>query len=99
MRRQGLSDMKIVPRKLFPQDGQLPDDVLGELVDMMFTALPPVIVMGVATVGMAALLATLTEGLVFPLLAMASFGITAARVSIILAYRRRTAGLSYTKSL
>ncbi|MFC7553457.1 hypothetical protein ACFQU7_16155 [Pseudoroseomonas wenyumeiae] len=80
-----------MPRKLFPQDGQLPDDVLGELVDMMFTALAPVIVMGVTTVGMAVLFASLTEGLAFPALALCCSAIASARVGIILAYRRRRA--------
>jgi diguanylate cyclase (GGDEF)-like protein len=84
--------MKFMPRKLFPQDGQLPDDVLGELVGMMFTALPPVIVMGIATVGMAALFATLNEGLLFPLLTAACFGMAVTRAGVILAYRHRIAG-------
>jgi diguanylate cyclase (GGDEF)-like protein len=84
--------MKVMPRKLFPQDGQLPEDVLGELVNMMFTALAPVVVMGVATVGMAALFATLGEGPAFPLLAVACFFMASLRVGIILAYRRRLAG-------
>lgn len=83
--------MKVMPRKLFPQDGQLPDDVLGEMVEMMFTALPPVIVMGIATTAIATLLATLNDGLVFPLLAVACFILSAARVGVILAYRRRRA--------
>jgi diguanylate cyclase (GGDEF)-like protein len=84
--------MKAMPRTLFPKGGQLPEDVLGELVDMMFTALWPVIVMSIVTVGMALSFATLTEGPIFPLLAAACFGTSVARVNVMLAYRRRVAG-------
>ena len=83
--------MKGMPRTLFPQDGQLPEDVLGELVDMMFTALAPVVVMGVTTVGMAVLFASLSKGPAFPVLALCCAAIALVRVGIILAYRRRRA--------
>jgi diguanylate cyclase (GGDEF)-like protein len=84
--------MKATPRTLFPKGGQLPEDVLGELVDMMFTAVSPVIVMSIATVGTAILLAILTKKPVFLLLASACFAISVARVGIMLAYRKRRAG-------
>jgi diguanylate cyclase (GGDEF)-like protein len=84
--------MKAWFRRLFPSSRQLPDEVLGELVNMMFTALPPIIVMGIATTGMAILFATETLGLAFPLIGVACVAITALRIGIILSYRRRLIG-------
>lgn len=90
--------MKVTPRRLFPKNNQLPEDVLRELVDMMFTALRPVVVMGVATVGIAVLFAGITGEVPFFLCAAAFIGITGIRVGAILAYRRRSTGASLTST-
>jgi diguanylate cyclase (GGDEF)-like protein len=76
-------------RKFYSPPTQLPDEVYGELVDMMFTAIAPIIVMGVATTALVILLASEADGILFPALAAACLCTTASRVGIMMLYRQR----------
>ncbi len=71
---------------------QLPDDVFVELVDLIFRPLLPAVVIGISVLCVGTLIAlrkgdiaafALTTGCVF---------ISAARIALIMAYRRRTTG-------
>ncbi|MDQ0463690.1 diguanylate cyclase (GGDEF)-like protein [Caulobacter ginsengisoli] len=79
---------------------RLPNDVYVELVDLLFAALPAVLIMTAAMAGMGALIAVRNND---PLLAgLAAVGVVAglARAGVILAYRRRgTAQTSMARNL
>jgi len=65
------------------------DEVLGDLVDMLFATVRPAILMGVTLSIIGGLIATIIGGPVLLALIGLALAISALRVSIILAYRRR----------
>ncbi|SEB50360.1 GGDEF domain-containing protein [Terriglobus roseus] len=79
-------------RSLF-SSGVLPEEVLGELVDLTFTSVLPIVVMGSITTGAAILIGASRPGIVFPALAALALFISALRILLLLAYRRRRRGL------
>jgi hypothetical protein len=76
-------------RTLAPSSGQPPDDVHVELVDGLFTALAPILFMGLATVVVSALAAARHHDSVSAGLAGAGLLVTLVRAVTIQTYRRR----------
>lgn len=71
---------------------RLPDVVYAELVDMLFfRAITPLISMAVLVTGLGAMMFAMTGDVIVGGLAVASFVVTAARVGLNIAYRRRRA--------
>jgi diguanylate cyclase (GGDEF)-like protein len=82
-------------RSLFSA-GDLPDEVLGELIDLTFTSILPILMMGLITAGAALLIGSSVEGAFFPILAGLSLLLATARIWLIYLYRRRRSGSSMT---
>jgi diguanylate cyclase (GGDEF)-like protein len=68
---------------------RLPDVVVAELVDIIFTSLPPVALIGVILTAVGILVAVKNGDAVVWVLTAVCVAITAGRVALILAYRRR----------
>ena len=81
----------LAARTTFSSDGVLPAEVRAELVDMMFSAIVPVLMMGLAVTGYALFIISMTSSRIFPALFLLCILITAGRIALILAYRRRKA--------
>jgi diguanylate cyclase len=71
---------------------QLPDAVFVELVDLIFRPILPAAVIGVATLCVGTLIALGKGDIAVFALTIGCVLISAARISLIMAYRRRTAG-------
>jgi diguanylate cyclase len=84
-----MNRMERLLRRLSLSSTQLPDDIYAELVDSLFTALLPIIFMGVATAAVSALVAVRQHDGVIAGLAGASLVITLIRGLTMQAYRRR----------
>jgi diguanylate cyclase len=84
-----MSRMERLLRRLSLSTTQLPDDIYVELVDSLFTALLPIIFMGIATAAVSALVAARQHDSVIGELAGASLIITLIRGLSMQAYRRR----------
>ena len=78
-------------RTLFSSSA-LPDEVLGELIDLTFTSVLPILVMGSVTTGAAILVSVSRPGPVFLVLAGLCFLISTLRILLLLSYRRRRRG-------
>src|ERR1700727_2882502 len=81
--------MEYLLRRLSLSSTQLPDDIYVELVDSLFTALAPIVFMGIATAAVSALVAVRQNDVVIAALAAASLMITRVRGITMQAYRRR----------
>ena len=68
---------------------RLPDAVFADLVDIVFTSLPPVALIGVILTAVGILVAAKNNDPVIWALTVLSVGVTAGRIALILAYRRR----------
>ena len=68
---------------------RLPDAVFAELVDIIFTSLPPVTIIGVILTSVGILVAVKTNDAVIWALTALGLAVTAGRVALIIAYRRR----------
>ena len=68
---------------------RLPDVVVAELVDIIYTSLPPVALIGVILTAVGILVAVKNGDAVVWVLTAVCVAITAGRVALILAYRRR----------
>jgi hypothetical protein len=68
---------------------RLPDAVFADLVDIVFTSLPPVALIGVILTAVGILVAAKNNDPVIWALTALSVGVTAGRIALILAYRRR----------
>jgi diguanylate cyclase len=79
-------------RRYVPIEERLTDDTLRELVDMMFTSLLPVSVMGFVATAVAALVALTNHDPAFPILMAGCLIVSLGRVGTILAYRRQPRG-------
>ena len=84
-----ISRMERLLRRLSLSSTQLPDDIYVELVDSLFTALAPIIFMGIATGAVSALVAARQHDLVIAELAGASLLMTLVRGITMQAYRNR----------
>ena len=73
----------------FFSPGVLPDDVLGELIDLTFTSVLPIIAMGSITTGATILIGASRHGTVFTVLAGLALLISTLRILLLLSYRRR----------
>jgi diguanylate cyclase len=90
--RMAIGRMGHLLRRLSLSATQLPDDIYVELVDSLFTALAPIIFMGIATASVSALVAARQHDVVIAELAAASLLITLVRGITMQAYRRRRRG-------
>ena len=72
---------------------RLPDDILGELVDTVFTSLPPVALIGVVLFCVNGLLAAKNNDAVLWAFTALGAAITVGRILLILDYRRRKLNL------
>jgi diguanylate cyclase (GGDEF)-like protein len=68
---------------------RLPDAVFADLVDIIFTSLPPVTLIGVTLTAVGLLVAVKNNDPVIWLLTALCVAVTAGRIALILAYRRR----------
>ena len=68
---------------------RLPDAVFTELVDIIFTSLPPVTLIGVILTAVGILVAAKNNDPIIWALSVLSIRVTAGRIALILAYRRR----------
>ena len=68
---------------------RLPDAVFADLVDIVFTSLPPVALIGVILTAVGILVAAKNNDPVIWALTVLSVGVTAGRITLILAYRHR----------
>jgi diguanylate cyclase (GGDEF)-like protein len=68
---------------------RLPDAVFADLVDIIYTSLPPVALIGVILTAVGILVAAKNNDPVIWALTVLSVGVTAGRIALILAYRRR----------
>ncbi len=68
---------------------RLPDTVFADLVDIIFTSLPPVTIIGAVLTSVGVLIATKNNDAVIWALTAVGVVVTAGRVLLILAYRRR----------
>lgn len=84
-----ISRMERLLRRLSLSSTQLPDDIYVELVDSLFTALAPIIFMGIATAAVSALVAARQHDAVIAELAAAGLLMTVIRGVTMQAYRRR----------
>src|SRR5579872_3284080 len=66
-----------------------PDDIFGELVDIVFTSLPPVTLIGITLSIVGFLLAESNADAVLWILTALGAAVTATRILLILAYRSR----------
>ena len=76
-------------RTLVWSSKRLPDDIFGELVDIIFTSLPPVALIGVTLSLVGFLLAEINDDAVLWVLTALAAAVTAGRILLILAYRSR----------
>jgi len=76
-------------RTLVWSSKRLPDDISGELVDIIFTSLPPVTLIGVTLSLVGFLLAERNNDAVLWVLTALGAAVTAGRILLILAYRGR----------
>jgi diguanylate cyclase len=67
---------------------RLPEAVFTELVDIVFTSLPPVALIGVILTAVGILVAAKNNDLVIWALATLSAAVTVGRIALIVAYRR-----------
>jgi diguanylate cyclase (GGDEF)-like protein len=81
--------MQYLRRRLSLSSTLLPDDIYVELVDSLFTALAPIVFMGVATAAVSALIAARQHDAVIATLAAAGLAMTLIRGVTMQAYRRR----------
>jgi hypothetical protein len=86
--RMATSRMERLLRRLSLSSTQLPDDIYVELVDSLFTALAPIIFMGIATAAVSALVAARQHDLVIAELAGAALLMTLVRGLTMQAYRK-----------
>jgi diguanylate cyclase (GGDEF)-like protein len=84
-----MSRMEGLLRRLSCSSTRLPDDIYVELVDNLFTALLPIVYMGVATAAVSALVAARQHDRLIGGLAAAGLVITLIRGLSMRAYRRR----------
>jgi len=83
-------------RTVLRSSQRLPDAVFAELVDIIFTSLPPVTIIGVILTSVGILVAVKTNDAVIWALTALGLAVTAGRVALIIAYRRRASlGLVY----
>jgi diguanylate cyclase (GGDEF)-like protein len=75
-----------------PPRQRLPDEVYGELVDMLFRAMTALISMAVSVTAIGALMFMMTGDLGVGALTLASLAVTVLRVALNLSYRRKHAG-------
>ena len=68
---------------------RLPDAVFADLVDIIFTSLPPVTLIGVILTAVGILVAAKNNDPVIWALTALGVAVTAGRIALILAYRRR----------
>jgi diguanylate cyclase (GGDEF)-like protein len=94
--RMAMSRMERLLRRLSLSSTQLPDDIYVELVDNLFTALLPIVFMGVATAAVSALVAARQHDQVLGELACASLVITLIRGLTMQAYRRSRRAAKFT---
>lgn len=78
---------KLLQGRLFSAR-RLPDEIYCELVELMYMAVLPMIVMGVATFGLGSIIAEMSGALVSVALSVACLLITAVRVGLVYAYRQ-----------
>lgn len=76
-------------RTLMWPSKRLPDDIFGELVDIIFTSLPPVALIGVTLSLVGFLLAEIDDDAILWVLTALAAAITAGRILLILTYRSR----------
>jgi len=76
-------------RTVLRSSQRLPDAVFAELVDIIFTSLPPVTIIGVILTSVGILVAVKTNDAVIWALTALGLAVTAGRVALIIAYRRR----------
>jgi diguanylate cyclase (GGDEF)-like protein len=81
--------MEYLRRRLSLSSSQLPEDIYAELVDSLFTALAPIIFMGIATAAVSALVAARQHDSVIAELAATGLLMTLIRGVTMQAYRRR----------
>ena len=81
--------MEYLLRRFSLSSTQLPDDIYAELVDSLFTALAPIIFMGIATAAVSALVAARQHDAVIAELAATGLLLTSIRGATMQAYRRR----------
>src|SRR6516165_1963209 len=76
-------------RTVLRSSQRLPDAVFAELVDIIFTSLPPGTIIGVILTSVGILVAVKTNDAVIWALTALGLAVTAGRVALIIAYRRR----------
>jgi diguanylate cyclase len=76
-------------RTVMSSSKRLPDDIIGELVDIIFTSLPPVTVIGVTLSSVGFLLAVRNNDAVLWVLTAFGAAVTVGRILLILTYRRK----------